>query len=234
MKTVLHRATERGSANHGWLASNFSFSFAHYFDPKKMGFGALRVLNDDIIKGPHGFPSHPHDNMEIITIVQEGMLAHKDSTGVEETVSPGEIQVMSAGRGIIHSEYNHFKEGSTALFQLWINTKERNITPRHDKKAFHLKENELTCVVSGKHDNNTLYMHQDANIHLGTFTKDTEQTISIPPQQGVYIFVIEGEVNIGDVVLDKRDALGVWDVNTVTIVTKESKILLITVPMKTQ
>ncbi|MFT7615786.1 MAG: redox-sensitive bicupin YhaK (pirin superfamily) [Candidatus Woesearchaeota archaeon] len=231
MNIKLHKSDERGRANIDWLQSRFSFSFSDYYDPTKMGFGALRVLNDDIISAGQGFGMHPHQNMEIISIVLDGALEHKDSIGSGGVIKPGEIQVMSAGSGITHSEFNHSQEKSVSLLQLWIQTKEQNITPRYEQKMFDFKQNTLVPVASGI-DKTALYIHQDATISVGNFDADNKQTISLDKNQGVYIFVISGELSVDENILAKRDAIAVSGCDQVTFkTTKASHVLCIVVPL---
>ncbi|MGK0209493.1 MAG: redox-sensitive bicupin YhaK (pirin superfamily), partial [Patescibacteria group bacterium] len=192
MKKTIQRSNERGDANHGWLHARFSFSFSEYYNPKRMGFGKIRVLNDDTIAPGKGFGAHPHDNMEIISIPTEGQLAHKDNTGAQEVIIPGQIQVMSAGSGIIHSEYNYSNKEETRLFQIWIETNKINADPRHITKTLDLGKNKLTKVVSGDKEEDTAFIYQDASISLGNF--DTETTIEVKPkkERGTFIMIIEG------------------------------------------
>ena len=173
MKKKIYPSDSRGQADHDWLQSRFSFSFADYNNPKRMGFGVLRVLNDDTIAPGKGFGMHSHSNMEIITITLKGELAHKDDTGSEEVIVPGQIQVMSAGTGITHSEYNHSKEKELTLFQIWIETNKQNVEPRHETKTLNLEKNKLVKVVSGDKDSNTLFIYQDASIWLEKFDKNS-------------------------------------------------------------
>lgn len=235
MKTVLHKADSRGHANHGWLNAYHSFSFAGYHDPSRVHFGALRVLNDDTVAGGMGFGMHPHDNMEIITVMLSGTLEHKDSMGNVGQIKAGEVQVMSAGTGIMHSEYNPSKSEDAKLFQTWIFPKERNITPRYDQKSFAdaMKHNELTTVVSGKKDSDTLYINQDAAISFGDFDAGKQVTYEIKvPGNGAYVLQVEGEAEVDGSVLNKRDAIGVYDTSTFTIETKSSsRLLIIEIPM---
>jgi quercetin 2,3-dioxygenase len=232
MKKIIHKSEERGTSNLGWLQSNFSFSFANYHDPKRMGFGALRVLNDDIISGSQGFGFHPHSNMEIITIVEEGELLHRDSMNITEVVKKNDVQVMSAGSGIVHSEFNNSETEPVKLLQIWINTKEKNIPPSHDKKSIELKSNELTKIVSGKKEN-TLYIHQDAEIYLGEYDEEKTFTYELAENKGVFIFVMSGEAIIEQELLKKRDSVEISETNKVTIdVKKNTKLLLIDVPMR--
>ena len=235
MKTIYHASDTRGNANHGWLNANHSFSFANYYDPERMSFGALRVLNDDTIAPGKGFGTHPHDNMEIITIPLAGDLEHKDSMGNVGAINEGEIQVMSAGTGVYHSEYNKNPDKPINLLQLWVMPKERNVAPRYDQKSVRelKKNNAFYQVLSPNIDDDGMWIHQDAWFHLGDFEKATEKIYRIKKEgNGVYVFVIEGTIKIGDQQLNKRDALGVWETEFISFkVQPQSKILLVEVPM---
>jgi len=233
MLKEIHKSSERGTSKLDWLDSKFSFSFDRYNNPKRMGYGKLLVLNDDIIAPGKGFGFHPHENMEIITIPIKGVLAHKDSTGVEEIILPGEIQVMSAGSGIFHSEYNHSKTEDLELFQIWIEPSVHHITPRHDKRSFDLKENNLYLVVSGKKNPNYLFINQKANILFGKFTKGKKTNYKITKGNGVFIFVIEGRIEIKGDQLEKRDSIEISDTSTANInALEDSYFMIIEVPMK--
>jgi len=228
MKKFIHKSNERGSSNLGWLKSKFSFSFANYYNPKRMGFGKLRVLNDDIISPDEGFDTHHHDNMEIITIPLEGELIHEDSTGSKEVITKGQIQVMSAGSGILHSEFNYSKKTDLKLFQIWIETNKRNVKPRHKTKTLNLKKNELNKIVSGNEQEKTLFIHQDASLYLAEFDKDKEITYETKKERGTFIMIIEGSSQIENEKLSKRDSIEITDTNKITIkANKNSKILLI-------
>lgn len=233
MKKIVYRADSRGESNLGWLVSRFSFSFADYYDPTRMGFGKLRVLNDDIIAAGTGFGGHPHKNMEIITIVLDGELRHEDSTGVREVIRYGDIQVMSAGSGIVHSEHNNSASHKLELLQIWIETKENNIKPRHDKRHFDLKDNTFTKIVSGIDSLNSLYVHQEAQMFLGVYSKNTAITHNFTKNNGIFVFIIDGEVVIDNETLHKRDAIGISDVSSIDItVQKAARFVLIDIPLK--
>ncbi|MHB8206125.1 pirin family protein [Mucilaginibacter sp.] len=235
MKSIYYPANERGHNDIGWLKANFSFSFGPYYNPEKVQFGALRVFNDDIIKGGTGFGTHPHDNMEIITIPIKGALEHKDSMGSVGVIHSGEVQIMSAGTGVTHSEYNHSKTEDANTLQIWLFPKERNIKPRYDQKNFNdvLKPNQLTTLISPDNDADTLWINQDAVFSMGDF--EPGQTINYDvkiPGNGIYIFVIEGAAKIDGHMLNKRDALGVYDLSSLTIETEaQSRLLLMEIPM---
>lgn len=236
MKTVLHQADTRGHANHGWLDSYHTFSFAGYHDPSRIHFGALRVLNDDVVKGGTGFGQHPHDNMEIISIPLRGALEHGDNTGGHGIIESGEVQIMSAGSGILHSEKNASKTEDVNFLQIWVFPKERNIQPRYDQKLFSAsdRQNKFQTVVSPEKNNGALWINQDAWFSLGKLVAgvSTEYTIH-KSGNGVYAFIIEGDVAIGDQKLNKRDGFGVWDVEKIVITAKQdAEVLLIEVPMK--
>ncbi len=235
MKTAYHAAATRGNANHGWLNANHSFSFAQYYNPKRMNFGALRVLNDDTIAPGKGFGTHPHDNMEIITIPLEGDLEHKDSMGNIGVINEGEIQVMSAGTGVFHSEYNKNLDKQINLLQLWVMPNAQNVAPRYDQKSVRelKKKNTFYQVLSPNTNDDSMWIHQDAWFHLGDFDQTTNSVYQIKKQgNGVYIFVIEGSCSVGDQELNKRDALGVWEADEIAILAQpHSKVLLVDVPM---
>lgn len=235
MKKIFHPSKTRGEANHGWLQAKHSFSFANYFNPERIQFGALRVLNDDIIAPGKGFGMHPHDNMEIITIPLEGALEHKDSMNNIGVIEADEVQVMSAGTGVYHSEYNKNSNQSVNLLQLWVLPNQKNITPRYDQK--NIKEfkkiNTLYPIITPDSEDSTLWIHQDAWFHLGDFNQETR--VSYPLNKdgnGVYIFIIEGTAEIEGEKLQKRDALGVWETNSISLIAKENtRALIIEVPM---
>lgn len=236
MKTIFHPANERGSADHGWLKVNHSFSFANWYNPEKVHFGNLRVLNDDTVAPGKGFGTHPHDNMEIITIPLEGQLAHKDSMGNASTINAGEIQVMSAGSGVQHSEFNPSADTATNLFQIWIFPNKRNVEPRYDQ--FKIDENRMQNqwlqLVSPNKDDDGTWIYQDAYLSMGRFpANETIQYSLHHRDHGVYLMVVEGEVTIGDQKMQKRDAIGITDTDALKIKTQaNSRLLLIEVPMR--
>ncbi|MFA6466653.1 MAG: pirin family protein [Patescibacteria group bacterium] len=234
MKIELHPSSERGANKLSWLDSKFSFSFANYYNPARMGFGALRVLNDDIIAPNQGFDLHPHDNMEIITIVIEGQLEHKDSMGGHGIINNNEIQVMSAGTGIMHSEYNASTTSPLKLFQIWIESKEHDIKPRYEQKNLleKIPVNKIISLVSGDKDSETLYIHQDAKISMGYFDTKQEVEYSLANKHGLFIMNIAGQISLGKHKLNKRDAIAISQTNQVKINVQEpSKILLIEIPI---
>ena len=238
MTTQIYKASERGKADYGWLKANYSFSFANYFDPKKIQFGMLRVLNDDTIGAGMGFGTHPHSNMEIITIPLEGGLKHRDSMGNEAVVRFGEVQVMSAGTGIEHSELNASATDQAKTLQLWIFSEKENITPRYDQKSFDIdgQINTFVTVVSpyDKNDKNALWVYQQTFLSLGIFDSETTTTYQVNiPKNGVYLFLIEGEIEVNNQTLNERDAIGIVDFKQFEIIIKQkSKILLVEIPMK--
>jgi len=227
-------STSRGGGDYGWLKTNYSFSFANYYEPSRMGFGALRVINYDWIAPNSGFGTHEHENMEIITIPLVGTLTHKDSLGTEATIEVGEVQVMSAGTGIAHSEYNASVTEALELFQIWIEPKSYGIAPRYDQKRFNFEENQdvLLPIITPKGIEGTLFIHQEASLYLGYFTKASTEEYSITDGHGVYLLVVEGEVSVGDQKLSKRDALSVTNENKIEIVIQGgSRLLFIDVPL---
>ena len=235
MKTIIHRSDDRGKANHGWLNAMHSFSFANYYDPNKVHFGALRVLNDDIIAPGTGFPEHPHDNMEIITIPLSGAIAHKDSMGNSSVVHTGEIQVMSAGSGVFHSEYNHSKEDALNLFQIWLFPNVKNIEPRYDQISIHelSKPNSFYQVLSPDKNDQGVWIYQDAWFNMGVFDKGIQPIYNLHSKSnGIYLMVIEGSIHIGNETLHKRDAIGIWEVDKIELETNEpTQLLLMEIPM---
>ena len=236
MKKTFHPSAARGEANHGWLHAKHSFSFAQFFNPERIQFGALRVLNDDVIAPGMGFGTHPHNNMEIITIPLKGALEHKDSMDNIGVVAVDEIQIMSAGTGVSHSEYNKNKDQPLNLLQLWVLPNQQNVAPRYDQKNIKSlkKTNALYPVITPNHDAAGMWIHQDAWFHLGDFNQKTTVPYSLHKQgNGVYAFMIEGRASIEGESLEKRDALGVWETEGFSITAeKNSRILLVEVPMK--
>lgn len=236
MKTILHKADTRGHANHGWLNSYHSFSFANYQDAERMNFGALRVLNDDTVSEGRGFGAHPHQNMEIISIPLEGDLQHQDNMGNSTVIKQGDIQIMSAGTGVTHSEYNKNRDKAVQFLQIWVIPNKANVTPRYDQiSTIELqKENELYQVLSPNKNDAGVWAHQDAWFSLGDFSKETISNYKLHmPNNGVYAFILEGAIEIEGQKLQKRDGFGLWDVGSIEIkATKDSKILLMEVPME--
>ena len=233
--TILHKASSRGHADHGWLNAHHTFSFASYYNSDRVQFGVLRVLNDDIVAPGMGFGTHPHDNMEIITIPLEGDLAHKDSMGNTEVIKFGDVQVMSAGTGIQHSEFNPNQDKRTNLLQIWVFPKYKNVAPRYQQISLDTSDrhNKLQQILSPKADDDGVWIHQDAWFHMGNLDKG----ISIDyhrkkENNGLYIFVIKGNIKVDNQELEQRDGLGITDFDKVTFeATSDTEILLMEVPM---
>ncbi len=235
MNTVIHKAETRGYANHGWLNSHHTFSFANYHNPERMSFGVLRVLNDDQVQAGQGFGTHPHDNMEIISIPLEGDLEHKDSMGNVAIIKEGDVQVMSAGTGVTHSEYNKNKDKEVKFLQIWVFPNRKNVTPRYDQVSIRNieKENEFYQVLSPNKDDQGVWINQDAWFHLGKFSKGKSDEYKIKKQgNGVYVFVLDGEVEINHERLTKRDGMGIWDTDSIQVKASENaRVLVMEVPM---
>ena len=235
MTTILHKATDRGRADYGWLKPNFYFSFGQYHNPEKVHFGLLRVLNDDFIAGGGKFETHPHDNMEIVTIPFTGALQHKDSTGGQGIIQAGDVQIMSAGTGVKHSEANASATEPVTLFQIWVFPKERNITPRYDQRSFDIADrvDQWQVIVSPKEADNALWINQDARFALTKISsgKSLSYTNAFKGN-GVFLVVINGSVKVGEVALGKRDALAIADMDNFTITASEdAELLAIEIPM---
>ncbi|MDG1570870.1 pirin family protein [Robiginitalea sp. M366] len=236
MKTLFHKADSRGAANHGWLQSYHSFSFANYYNPERMQFGALRVLNDDRVAPGMGFGTHPHRNMEIISIPLEGDLEHQDNMGNTTVIREGDIQVMSAGTGVTHSEYNKNKDREVAFLQIWVIPHTANVEPRYGQISLEPGQTRGQWhPVIGPHGGfDGLWIYQDAWFHLGEFKAGTTSEYTLKnPKNGLYVFVITGNVSAGGQTLDQRDALGVWDTGSVSFeFLKDSRVLLLEVPLE--
>lgn len=236
-KTVLHKAESRGHADHGWLNSKHTFSFANYYNPDRMHFGALRVLNDDTVEAGMGFGTHPHDNMEIISIPLEGDLEHKDSMGNVAVIRHGDIQVMSAGTGIFHSEYNKNKDRRTKFLQIWVFPNKRNVTPRYDQITLDVadRHNKLQQILSPNADDAGVWIYQNAWFYLGKFDKGVSAEYKIKTQgNGVYAFILSGDVTIDNQPLETRDGFGIWDTDSISInADSDAEILLMEIPMTT-
>lgn len=236
MKTVFHEAKSRGYADHGWLKSHHSFSFAGYFNPDRIHFGTLRVLNDDFVEGGMGFGKHPHKNMEIISIPLEGDLQHGDDMGNSGIIRRGDIQVMSAGRGVIHSEKNANSDRPVKFLQIWIYPDTENVAPRYDQINYlaNRVENGFQQVVSPDRDDAGAWIHQQAWFSLGNFRKGLKETYHIHREgNGAYVFVISGEIRIGAYTLKDRDALGIWDTAGFEIeAQKDAELLVMDIPME--
>jgi len=233
--TILHKAETRGDADHGWLHSKHSFSFANYYNPERMHFGVLRVLNDDTVSGGMGFGTHPHDNMEIISIPLEGDLEHKDSMGNVAVIKNGDIQVMSAGTGIQHSEYNKNKDSIVKFLQIWVFPNKKNVTPRYDQITIKEEErhNKLQQILSPNKDDAGVWIHQNAWFHLGKFDKNVSKEYALKLKgNGVYIFNLSGDLEVNGQLLNNRDGFGIWDIDKITLNAKtNSEFLIMEVPM---
>jgi len=235
--TVLHRADSRGMANHGWLQSRHSFSFANYYNPERMNFGVLRVLNDDIVAGGRGFGTHPHNNMEIISIPLSGDLEHKDSMGNKAIIKSGDIQIMSAGTGIAHSEFNKNADQDVRFLQIWVMPCVRDVTPRYDQITLNKadRKNTLQQILSPNPEDDGVWAHQNAWFHLSDLDKGktVEYHVKDAASNGVYVFVLNGEVTVNDQALYTRDGFGLWDTETLSITAdSDTEILLMEVPME--
>jgi len=235
MKTILHKAESRGHANHGWLDSHHTFSFANYYNPERVHFGMLRVLNDDRVAAGQGFGEHPHDNMEIISIPLSGDLEHKDSMGNQGIITTGEIQVMSAGTGIFHSEYNKNKDKEVRFLQIWVFPDKKNVTPRYDQISLAeiARTNELYQILSPNPDDQGVWIHQQAWFHLGDLSAGWVGRYDLKDNKnGVYFFVIEGDVTISGQKLNRRDGLGISETESVEIKAEsQAKLLVMEIPM---
>ncbi|TRX60885.1 pirin family protein [Fulvivirga sp. M361] len=236
MNTILHKSDTRGDANHGWLHSRHTFSFANYHNPERMNFGVLRVLNDDIVSASMGFGTHPHENMEIISIPLEGDLAHKDNMGNATVIRQGDIQVMSAGTGVQHSEFNHNKDKEVKFLQIWMFPDKTGVTPRYDQITLDIadRKNKFQQVLSPDKDDAGVWVHQNAWFNIATVDKGKELTYKLndPRNNGVYAFVLDGDTTINSQALNKRDGLGIWDVSELTIkADSDMELLLMEIPM---
>ena len=235
MNTVLHKADTRGHANHGWLDSHHTFSFANYRNPERMHFGVLRVLNDDIVAPSKGFGTHPHDNMEIVSIPLEGDLEHKDSMGNLAVIKEGDVQVMSAGTGIFHSEYNRNKDKEVKFLQIWVFPNKKDVEPRYDQISIRdvKKKNEFYQVLSPNADDQGVWVHQNAWFHLGDFDANANSTYKLKDKEnGVYAFILDGEVTIEGQKLGKRDGFGLWNTDKINVTANSNaRVLLMEVPL---
>lgn len=235
MKTLLFKAADRGSADYGWLKPNYYFSFSQYHNPEKVHFGLIRVLNDDFIGGGGAFPTHPHDNMEIVTIPFTGALQHKDSTGGQGIIKAGDVQIMSAGTGVQHSEANASATEPVTLFQIWVFPKERNITPRYNQRTFNVAEriNNWQTIVSPIEADKALWINQDAKFSL--LKLEAGKTIAYTNAfagNGVFLVNINGTIKVGDINLGKRDALGISETDSFSVTaTEDAELLAIEIPM---
>ena len=234
--TVLHKANTRGLANHGWLNSHHTFSFANYYNPERMHFGVLRALNDDTVQAGMGFGTHPHDNMEIISIPLEGDLEHKDSMGNTAVIRNGDIQVMSAGTGITHSEYNKNRDKLVKFLQIWVFPNKKNVQPRYDQITLTAadRHNKLQQILSPSADDEGVWIHQNAWFHLGRFDRDFQTEYALKDKNnGVYAFVIRGDVRINGQDLSERDGFGIWNTDSISLqaISQNAEVLLMEVPM---
>ena len=233
---ILHKASSRGHADHGWLNAYHSFSFASWYNPERIQFGMLRVLNDDTVAAGMGFGTHPHDNMEIITIPLEGDLAHKDSMGNSSTIKTGDVQVMSAGTGIQHSEFNPNADLQTKLFQIWLFPKYRNVEPRYQQITLDIakQKNNFAQILSPNEDDEGVWIHQDAWFYLSDFDKDFSKKLGLKKEgDGFYIINIEGKIEVNGEKLEKRDAIGIWETNELEIkANSDSRFLIMEIPME--
>ena len=235
MKTVLHKSNTRGHANHGWLNSHHTFSFAGYQNAERMNFGVLRVLNDDVVSEGRGFGKHPHDNMEIISIPLKGELKHMDSMDNVAVIKEGDVQVMSAGTGIFHSEYNNNPNEAVEFLQIWVIPNQRNVEPRYDQISIKdiQTKNKLYQVLSPNKNDQGVWVHQNAWFHLGDFNAEISETYTLKDSaNGVYVFVLEGDIEVNGQQLNKRDGFGIWETEKIEIKSNTaSRVLLMEVPM---
>ena len=234
--TVLHKADSRGDANHGWLHSKHTFSFANYYNPERMNFGVLRVLNDDTVAAGMGFGKHPHDNMEIISIPLSGDLEHKDSMNNVTVIKSGDIQVMSAGTGIQHSEYNKNKDAEVKFLQIWVFPNKNNVTPRYDQITLNMadRKNKLQQILSPNPNDEGVWIHQNAWFHLADFDKGISTNYEFKSQDnGLYLFNLKGNLKVNDQSISTCDGIGIWDTNNVEITAEsDAEFLLMEVPMQ--
>jgi redox-sensitive bicupin YhaK (pirin superfamily) len=232
---IFHSADSRGNANHGWLHSRHTFSFANYYDEERIHFGALRVLNDDYVAAGMGFGAHPHNNMEIISIPLEGDLEHKDSMGNAEVIRSGDVQIMSAGTGVTHSEYNKNKDKPVKFLQIWVIPKDKNVAPRYDQITLNKEDrkNRFQQIISPNPEDQGMWMHQDAWFNLGDFEAGNKEIYNLHSKDnGLYIFVLKGNVTVDDKALSDRDGLGIWDTENVQFhASTDAELLLMEVPM---
>jgi hypothetical protein len=235
--TILHKAETRGHANHGWLNSYHTFSFANYYNPERMNFGVLRVLNDDSVEAGMGFGTHPHDNMEIISIPLEGDLEHKDDMGNVSVIKYGDVQVMSAGTGIRHSEYNRDKDKLVKFLQIWVIPNKKNVTPRYGQITLNIEDrhNKLQQIISPKAYDTGMWIHQNAFFYIGKFDKGVSVDYNIRAKgNGVYAFILTGDVTIDNQKLNARDGFGIWNTDNISIKAESnSEFLLMEIPMTT-
>ena len=236
MKTTFHPANKRGHANHGWLNTHHSFSFASYFDPNKMNFGALRVLNDDVVAPDMGFGTHPHENMEIISIPLSGDLEHQDNMGNKAIIHSGEIQVMSAGTGVQHSEKNKNANLPVNFLQIWIFPDKKDVQPRYDQQKIEASkiDNKFGQILSPNPNDEGVWVHQNAWFYLGKFDKAFHENFNLKnTNNGIYVFVLKGKAQVENQLLNEKDAIGIWDTEAFQIkIENEAEVLMIEVPMQ--
>jgi redox-sensitive bicupin YhaK (pirin superfamily) len=232
---IMHKANTRGNANHGWLNSKHTFSFGQYYNPERMNFGVLRVLNDDIVEGGNGFGTHPHDNMEIISIPIKGDLEHRDNMGNVQVIKQNDVQIMSAGTGITHSEYNKNELEKVNFLQIWIYPNKKNVEPRYDQQTFKKEDriNKLQQVLSPNANDEGVWIHQDAWFHLGILEENNSITYNLKKEgNGIYVFNIEGNITINNNNLETRDGIGFWNTEKIEIKSKSvSEFLIMEIPM---
>ena len=235
MKKIIHKAATRGNVNHGWLNSKHSFSFGSYHNPERMNFGALRVLNDDVVQAGMGFGTHPHKNMEIISIPLEGDLEHKDNMGNITVIKKGDVQIMSAGTGITHSEYNKSKTNEVKFLQIWVIPNKQNLQPRYDQISTKdiKEENKFYQVLSPDKKDQGVWINQESWFSLGHFSKGTTEEYKIKNiKNGVYLLILDGELEVNGDILTIKDGIGIWDISTISVkAIKNTKVLLMEVPM---
>lgn len=236
MQKIIHKSENRGHVDFGWLKSAHSFSFGNYFDQDKVNFGALRVLNDDFVEAGNGFGRHPHDNMEIVSIPLAGVLAHQDSMGTSRDIQTGDVQIMSAGTGVTHSEFNGSKVDPVKFLQIWVIPNERQLTPSYDQKSYldlDRKNKFATIVSPNTADAQAVFINQDAYFNLADIEVDTTVNYQLHSEaNGVYVFVLEGAIEIAGEKLNRRDAVGIWEINEIDMrATADAQVLLIEVPM---
>jgi len=236
MNTVIHKADTRGNANHGWLKSKHTFSFANYHNPERMHFGVLRVLNDDIVSESMGFGTHPHNNMEIISIPLEGDLLHKDNMGNQTVIKAGDIQVMSAGTGVLHSEYNNNPDRPVKFLQIWVFPNKKNVEPRYDQITLETNDrvNKLQQILSPNADDAGVWIHQNAWFHITSLAKGRSVNYELKDAKnnGVYAFLLDGNATINGQSLEKRDGFGIWEIEKLNIqADSNTELLLMEVPM---
>lgn len=226
---TMRKSNERGFFNHGWLQSHHTFSFGNYFDEKHMNFGNLRVINEDKIAAGTGFGKHPHSDMEIITYVISGALSHQDSMNNSSTIFPNEVQIMSAGTGVFHSEFNHLKNQETHLLQIWISPKEKKIAPRYGQKSFadDFKNNDLVLVVSGSGREGSIQINQDAEIFLGKFAVQKTFNFAIKPKRKIWLQIISGKISLGENTLENGDAAAIENEKEINLRAEENSEFLL-------